>query len=239
MLCRSTFLGGGEHAKGTNTLFPILYDKIPVKCHREITYSKVICKVWHEKRDNTDQTRITIGGNNIAYPGDVGTPTGSIELVKLLINSVLSHQNARLATMNLKHFYLNTPLEHPEYVRIKLADIPQEFIGKYKLNKLAHDSWVYFKMRCGMYGLPQAGILVNNLLWDCLAKFDYYKATNTPGLWRHKWRPVMFALIVDNFAIQYVGDAHLDHLCQVLKEHYEICEEINGTRFAGMTLKWN
>jgi hypothetical protein len=49
----------------------------------------------------------------------------------------------------------------------------------------------------------------------------------------------MFALIVNDFAIQYVGDAHLDHLCQAFKKHYEVAEEINGTHFAGMTLKWN
>jgi hypothetical protein len=90
--------------------------------------------------DNTNRTHITIGSNNIAYPEDVGTPTGSIELVKLLINSVLSQRNAWLATMDFKNFYLNTPLDRPEYVCIKLADIPQEFIDKYKLNKLAHDS---------------------------------------------------------------------------------------------------
>jgi hypothetical protein len=49
----------------------------------------------------------------------------------------------------------------------------------------------------------------------------------------------MFALIVNNFAIQYVGDAHLDHLCQAFKKQYKVSEEINGTRFTGMTLKWN
>jgi hypothetical protein len=135
---------------------------------------------------------------------------------------------------------LTPPLNWPEYIRIKLADILQEFIDKYKLNKLARDSWVYFEMRRGMYGLPQAGILANNLLRDRLAKFDNYKAATTPGLWGHKWCPVMFALIVDDFAIQYVGNAHLDdHLCQALKKNYEVSEEINGTRFAGMTLKWN
>jgi hypothetical protein len=134
----------------TNTLFPILYDKIPSDHRREITNSKVVCKVRPEKGDDTDRTCITIGGNNIAYPRDVGTPTGSIELVKLLVNSVLSQCNVRLATMDLKNFYLNTPLNRPEYVRIKLVDIPQEFINKYKLNKLAQDSWIYFKMHRGM-----------------------------------------------------------------------------------------
>jgi hypothetical protein len=35
----------GKHVKVTNTLFPILYDMIPAKRHKEITYSKVVCKV--------------------------------------------------------------------------------------------------------------------------------------------------------------------------------------------------
>jgi hypothetical protein len=89
---------------------------------------------------------------------------GSIELVKLLVNSVLSQCNARLATMDPKNFYLNTPLDQPEYVYIKLVYIPQEFIDEYKLKEIAHDSWIYFEMHCGMCGLPQAGILANKLL---------------------------------------------------------------------------
>jgi hypothetical protein len=110
----------GKCVKSTNTLFPIPYDKIPSGRRRKITYSKVVCKVRPEKGDDANHTRITIGRNNIAYPGDVGTPTGSIELVELLV-SVLSQCNARLATMDLKNFYLNTPLDQLEYVRIKLA----------------------------------------------------------------------------------------------------------------------
>ena len=35
----------GKHIKGTNTLFSIPYNKILSNCRREITYSKVICKV--------------------------------------------------------------------------------------------------------------------------------------------------------------------------------------------------
>jgi hypothetical protein len=229
----------GKHVKGTNTLFPILYDKIPSNRRREITYFKVVCKVRPEKGDDANRTRITIGRNNIAYPGDVGTPTGSIELVNLLVNSVLSQCNARFATMDLKNFYLNTPLDRPENVRIKLVDIPQEFINEYKLNKLARNSWIYFEMRCGIYSLPQAGILANKLLQDRLPEFDYYEAATTPELWHHKWRPIMFALIVDDFAIQYVVNAHLDHLPQALKKHYKVSEEIGGTRIASMTLKWN
>ncbi len=51
-----------------------------------------------------------------------------------------------------------------EYICIKILDIPQEFINKYKLTDLNRDGWIYFEIRQGCYGLPQAGILPNNLL---------------------------------------------------------------------------
>jgi hypothetical protein len=49
----------------------------------------------------------------------MGTNTLSLELVKLLLNSVLSCPGARFSSMNLKNFYLDTPMPDPEYVRIK------------------------------------------------------------------------------------------------------------------------
>jgi hypothetical protein len=64
--------------------------QIPSDRCRKITYSKVFCKVCQKKGDNADCTRINIGSNYIAYPGDVGIPTGSIEFVKLFVISVLS-----------------------------------------------------------------------------------------------------------------------------------------------------
>ncbi len=173
-LCQGIGIGphDGKCVKGTITLFPIQHDKIAVDCRKEITYSKVVCKVRPKKGDAANQTHITIGGNNIAYPGDVGTPTGSLELVKLLINSVFSQCDACFATFDLKDFYLNTPLDQPEYICIKITDIPKEFIDKYTLENFVHDGWVYFEIQRGMYNCPQAGILANNLLPECLAEFD-------------------------------------------------------------------
>ncbi len=51
----------------------------------------------------------------------------------------------------------------PEYVRIKITDIPAEFIEEYKLAGTDRDGWIYFEIRRGCYGLPQAGILANDL----------------------------------------------------------------------------
>ena len=87
----------------------------------------VVCEVKPHKED-PNRTRITVVGSQICYPGDVGTPTGSLDLVKLIINSVLSRRNARFVSFDLKNFYLQTPIERSKYVRIKLSDIFQELI---------------------------------------------------------------------------------------------------------------
>ncbi len=76
------------------------------------------------------------------------------------------------------------PMVDPEYVHIKITDIPKEFVLEYNLaGKEDHNRWIYFKILCGCYGLPQAGILVNDLLCGHLEEESYYKAAMTPGLW--------------------------------------------------------
>jgi hypothetical protein len=230
--------GKGKRIEGTDTFHVVAFEDIPPDRRKEITYTKVVCEVKPHKSD-PNRTRITIGGNRICYPGDVGTPTGSLELVKLLINSVLSRRGAKFASFDVKNFYLNTPLDRFEYVRVRLEDIPDEFVAEYELLRFARDGWIYFEIRRGVYGLPQSGKLANDLLAKRLNAAGYYQALTTPGLWRHKWRPVMFCLIVDDFGIEYVGKEHALHLRNVLQEHYTITEDWAGTKYAGIDLQWD
>ena len=44
---------------------------------------------------------ITIGGNRITFPGDVGTPTTSLELAKLVFDSVLLRPGAKFTTFEI------------------------------------------------------------------------------------------------------------------------------------------
>ena len=78
-------------------------------------------------------TRITVGGNRTCYPGDAGTPTGLLELVKLVINSVLSHRNAHFVLFGVYNFYLTTPMDCSEFVWIRIEDIPKEFLAEYNI----------------------------------------------------------------------------------------------------------
>ena len=227
-----------QRVEGTNTFRPIKFHDIPADRRRDVTYSRVVCEVRPQKED-PNRTRITIGGNRICYPGDCGTKTGSLETTKTMFNSVLSRPGAKFACFDIKNFYLGTPLDRPEFVRIKLADIPQEFIDEYNLLEYEHDGWVYFEISNGVYGLKQAGKLANDLLTTRLAEHGYYQCATTPGLWRHKWRPILFVLIVDDFGIEYCDRRHADHLAAALRETYEITIDWTGSKFAGMDIKWD
>ena len=54
----------------------------------------VVCEVQPQKED-PNHTRVTISGSHICYLGNIGMPTGSLNLVKLMINTVPSRRNAR------------------------------------------------------------------------------------------------------------------------------------------------
>ena len=118
--------------------------------------------------------RITIGGNQICYPGDVGTKTASLELIKFMINSMLSQTGAKFCTFNISNFYLGTPLDRPEFIRICLDDTPEEFFNEYELTQHVCNNWVYFKIVKGVYDLLQSGILANKLLESHLNESGYY-----------------------------------------------------------------
>jgi hypothetical protein len=84
---------------------------------------------------------------------------------------------------------------------INLSSLPQETIDKYDLLNLAQDGKVYIKIRKGMYGLPHAGILANELSQRNLAKDGYRPTKHTHGLWTHDTRPISFLLVVDDFGV--------------------------------------
>ena len=177
----------------------------------------------------------------INYPGDCGTPTADILTVKLLLNSVVSILGAKFFTMDISIFYLNTPLERKEYVRMKLSDFHESDVEHYALKNIAKDGWVYVEVSKGMYGLPQAGILAQKLLEKRLNAAGYHQSQYTPGLWTHEWRSICFTLVVDDFGVKYVGEEHAQHLLDVVKQYYKVTDdlgkEIQGNKFIGITLE--
>eukprot|EP00804_Cyclotella_cryptica_P000181 CCRYP_017464-RA/>CCRYP_017464-RA protein AED:0.35 eAED:0.34 QI:0/0/0/1/0/0/3/0/357 len=85
-----------------------------------------------------------------------------------------------------------------------------------------------------MYGLPQAGIIVQQLL-----EKGYQQSSITPDFWKHDWRPISFTLCVDDFGVKYVGIKHEHHLLQTINKHYEMSQDWKGERYLGLTIAWD
>ncbi len=110
-----------------------------------------------------------MGGNCIDYPWSKSMSTADLTTAKLLLNSTISTPSALFYGTDLANFYLNTPMECYEYMRLQLDILPQEIIDKFNLNDIVNtEGWVYVKIWKGMYGLPQAASSLTNSLRNAL-----------------------------------------------------------------------
>ena len=230
---------GGRIKNPTNTIFFIKKEDVPKDRLKDTTYGKFVCKIRPEKIKEPNRTRLTVGGNLINFDGEVGTPTADMLLIKILLNSVISTPGARFMTADISNFYLNTPMARYEYVKLKLTDIPLEVIHEYQLmDKVTPCGHVYVEVRKGMYGIPVAGLIAQELLEKRLNKEGYYQSTVVHGLWHHKWRPIKFTLVVDDFGVKYVGREHAEHLMSIIRKDYKVTEDWEGKLYIGLTLDW-
>ena len=65
-----------------------------------------------------------------------------------------------------------------EYMKMLLDIFPQSTIHQYNLTHHARTGFVYLEIRKVIYGLPQAGILANQLLRKRLWPQEYYKVAH-------------------------------------------------------------
>ena len=61
--------------------------------------------------------------------------------------------------IDIKNFYLGTPMKYFQYMRIHRKSIPQEVIDKYDILFDDRD-FTYVEIRRGMYSLKEAGVIV-------------------------------------------------------------------------------
>ena len=182
---------------------------------------------------------MTVGGDQIDYPGDVSTKTSDLVTAKILFNSVISTPNAKFMGIDIKDFYLNNDLPSSEYIRIPMNIIPEDIIEQYNLRAYEHNGFVYARVDKGMYGLPQAGRVASDVLIPRLKAAGYEPTGITPGLFKHKKNSIVFALVVDDFGVSYTSKKDALHLRDALKKHYPITEDWSGANFIGIDLEWD
>ncbi len=83
---------------------------------KDTTYGLITCLVCPEMIDKPNRTRLVAGEYRVNNLDDAGTPTANLLTIKLLMNSIISTQGARFMTMDIKDFYLYTPMARYKYM---------------------------------------------------------------------------------------------------------------------------
>ena len=157
----------------------------------------------------------------------------------MVINSNISTPQSRYICCDLEKIYLRTSLDRYEYIRLSISILPQQIIDAYNLLGFLQNGYVYCEIQWGMYGLPQAVRLAYNELVRQLETHGYDPCRHTPGIWRHKWRPIPFSPVVKTFWYEICGWAHAEHLVNTLQQYLTLKMDRAGTLYCGITLKWD
>jgi hypothetical protein len=102
----------------TDICFLIKLTNIPKD--RKITNGKIVCDYKPHKKEK-ERVQLTVGGDRLDYSGNVATSTADITTFKILINSTLSTEDTAMIMMDIKNYYLSTPLPRFEYMKMLLS----------------------------------------------------------------------------------------------------------------------
>jgi hypothetical protein len=115
--------GVGGNIEGFNTIYFIPRSAVPP--NKTVTYGRFVVDVRPSKEE-VHRVRLTVGGNLIKYDGDVSTRSADLTTSKCLWNSVISTTGAKYMCLDVNNFYLGTPMEHFEYLRVPTNSFPSK-----------------------------------------------------------------------------------------------------------------
>ncbi len=99
--------------------------------------------------------------------------------------------------------------------------------------------YIYCEIQKGMYGLPQAAIIAQQLLEKWLQQHGYLQRVMTPHLWKHDTQPISFTLIVNNFGVKYMGKENTQHLIDTVRQFYKCLCNLDSKQYCRLTIKWD
>jgi hypothetical protein len=151
----------GDRIEGSNTIFFIPHQAVPKG--KIITYGRFVVDIRPNKSE-IHRVRLTVGGNLIQYPGDVSTLSADLTTSKCLWNSTTSTDGARYMCLDVKNFYLGTPMDTFKYMRIPAKLIPHEIIDQYNLIPLNLMDMSTLRFRKACTACPKQESLPTNSL---------------------------------------------------------------------------
>ena len=102
---------------------------------KDVTYGKIVVNYRPEK-EYPYRVRLTVDGDRLTCPWDCSTPTVDMVTVKLILNSIVSTPGENFMSIDIKNFYINTPMPRYDYMRLKISDLPDDGIRHYNLENI-------------------------------------------------------------------------------------------------------
>ena len=143
-----------------------------VPCDKQVTYANMVCDYWPLKTEPM-QVHLTVGRDCLPYTNDAGSLAATLLEAKLMLKSTISDadKGACFFATDLKDFFLATPMDEPEYMRLHSKYFFDDIKSEYDIySKLASNGYVYIRINKGMYRLKQAAVLAYNQLVTNLSK---------------------------------------------------------------------
>ena len=108
--------GNVNGVRSTDTFEFIFKYKVPN--NGDIIY--ITYALDHRPFKRTIQVQIIVGGNRLNYIDDTGSLASNLLETKVFINSTISDINkgAKLVTADIKDYFLATPVDKPNYMKV-------------------------------------------------------------------------------------------------------------------------
>lgn len=221
----------------TNTFTFIKPNMKPI--HRRGSYGTFAPAIKIKNGIPLYRTRLVYGGNLSDYPFNKSAYVVETPTVKICLNAAVT-EDAELASIDIENFYLHTPLDIKEYMKLRKDQIPQSVRDKYNLNDPSwwtDDECIWVELHQAIFGLPQAGILSQNILYTHLQKHGYHIINTASGLISNKSKTLFLCLLVDDFLIKYKKHEDIEELIKILQLRYPIEINYEVKKYLGLTIE--
>ena len=93
--------------------------------------------------------RITVDRDRLTYNDDASSPATDMLETKTLFNSIMfnARKGARFMTLDIKDYFLATPMRDPEHVWVQLKHMPEDIRKRHgMMNIVTKDEWACIKI---------------------------------------------------------------------------------------------
>ena len=193
-------------------------------------------KVKHVEGNLDRRVRACLGGNlDVGITGERTSPVATMSQCKILANSVISDPKSFWMSLDLKNFFLKTKLEKKAYFRTHISKVPKKTVEMYNLSSLADSrGFLLAEVSGGMYGHPQAGKFAYEGLRAHLAQNGFHSKDETPCIFANADYSIVFAVIVDDFAVKVRSKEDGQLLINILEKKYEVKVDWSGRFYNGV-----